>query len=168
MARKRVHHDESLAHGMRLWMRFTLLMTLALAGVMMIAGYWLYSNASAVADRAQEAIMVESVRLTGRFAYLQSNIDRLRAERDGLAEASKKFGEAGIRLEPEVLSIRDAIDAARAEKSKQLGQAEHDMEAFWKRVGVEEKAFGNKTFRYSVTFGEQQEAGFPLPLHGQG
>lgn len=160
MARKRVHHEEGPAHGMRLWMRFTLLMTLALAGVMSIAGYWLYSNASAVAERAQEAVMVESVRLTGRFAYLQSTIDRLRAERDGLAEGSEKFGQAGIRLEPEVLAIRDAIDAARAEKSKELGKAEQDMEAFWKRVGAEEKAFGNKTFRYPVTFGDKQEPGF--------
>src|SRR5262245_33067010 len=152
---------------MRLWMRFALAMTLALAAVMGAAGYLLYSRASDIATRAQEAIMVESVRLTGRFAYLQDEIDRRKAEHDALGEALKAFFLYSGRMDDAAMAVRDGIQAKREEKLKEIEQAEHELEAFWRCVGLEESAFGNQTFRYPVTFGTHHEPGYLYRYNGR-
>ena len=95
---------------MKLWLKFAISMTLSLAAVMSLAGYMLYSNGSQVAERAQDAVMVQSVKLSGQFADLRSEIQRLTAERDALAEAEQQFSKGG-RMDPGVLVVGDAIRA---------------------------------------------------------
>ncbi len=165
MARQR--RDTELApHGLKLWMRFTLFMTLALAAVMAISGYILYSNAAGVAKNAQEAVMVESVKLTGQFAHLQSDIERLRAERDAFTEAAKHFENAG-RMDPDVLAIRDKIFADRDARSLELSKKEAELADYWKK-GVEETTYPDKhTFRYDVAFPQTAERGFLYRYMGQ-
>ncbi|MBI5434276.1 MAG: SpoIIE family protein phosphatase [Planctomycetes bacterium] len=144
---------------MKLWLKFAISMTLSLAAVMSLAGYMLYSNGSQVAERAQDAVMVQSVKLSGQFADLRSEIQRLTAERDVLAEAEQQFAKGG-RMDPGVLVVRDAIRALREERVLALTKAETELEAFWKK-GVDEIAYpdGN-TFRYPVTFGKDESLGW--------
>lgn len=151
---------------MKLWLRFAFSMTLSLAAVMAIAGYMLYSNASQVAERAQEAVMVESVKLTGQFAHLQADIQRLTAERDALAEAESQFGKGG-RMDPGVLAVRDAIRELREQRVLALTNAQSDLESFWQQ-GVDEVAYPDgRTFRYPVTFGQDESKGWLYRYRGK-
>lgn len=151
---------------MKLWLKFALSMTLSLAAVMSIAGYMLYSNGSQVAERAQEDVMVQSVKLTGKFAHFQSDIERLTAERDTFAEAEKQFAKGG-RMDPGVLAVRDAIRELREARSVALDKARTELENSWKR-GVDEVAYPDgHTFRYPVTLGGSDSKAWLYRFMGQ-
>lgn len=151
---------------MKLWLKFALAMSLSLAAVMAIAGYMIYSNGSQVAQRAQDDVMVESVKLTGRFAHQQADISRLKAERDALELAEQQFAKGG-RMDPGVLAVRDAIRELREQRVLELTKAETELESAWKK-GVDEVAYpGGSTFRYPVTFGSAETKGWLYRYRGQ-
>ncbi len=63
MARNKTQEQELRVKGLSIWAKFTLSMTLALAVVMAIAGYMLYSSSLNLAHGLQEQTMVEATKL---------------------------------------------------------------------------------------------------------
>lgn len=66
MARQRSQDSDLRVKGLSLWAKFTLSMTIALAVVMLVAGYSLYSTSLNLAHGLQERTMVESTKLALR------------------------------------------------------------------------------------------------------
>ena len=58
--------DDLRVGGMKLWARFTLLMTLSLTVVMAAAGAFLYNSSAKVTRAVQEQSLLDSVQLTAQ------------------------------------------------------------------------------------------------------
>ena len=66
MARQRSQESDLRVKGLSLWAKFTLSMTIALAVVMLVAGYSLYSSSLNLAHGLQEHTMVEATKFARR------------------------------------------------------------------------------------------------------
>jgi serine phosphatase RsbU (regulator of sigma subunit) len=160
--------DDGATGSMPLWMRFSLLMTAALTVVMFFAGYALYSNGSAVAQRAQEAILVEGVELSSQFARQQGEVDAIRAELAALKVVDDKFRSSGQRLPPETLALRDELRKYADERTAELLKAEERRDAVWKRANPEQKDYDGGALRWAVKHGPRLDRdGFLYRARGE-
>ena len=66
MARHKAHETDLRVKGLSLWAKFTFSMTVALAIVMAIAGYGLYSSSLSLAHGLQEKTLIEAAKLSLR------------------------------------------------------------------------------------------------------
>jgi len=77
--------------GMRLRVRFALLMSLALLVVMSVAGFLLYKSAARLAASVQELTLIEAVALTAQNTDWKQDLARLKGQQDALEEMRSKI-----------------------------------------------------------------------------
>ena len=144
--------------GLPLWARFTLLMTLALTIVIFFAGYALYSNGSDVARRAQDAIVVQGVELSGQFAQAKADVTAIEAELAGLKKLDETLKASSLRLTPEMIDLRERFHKVAEERTRDLGAAIQRRDSVWQRPNAEETPLGDgAAVRYAIKYGPKLE-----------
>jgi serine phosphatase RsbU (regulator of sigma subunit) len=154
----RANRDAPLAGGgMRLWARFTLLMTLALAGVMAVAGFLLYKSAARVAQSVQEQTLVEAVQLTYENTRRELEAERLRGAREAYNAIAERLGALPEPTPDQLMQREDA----RAQRD-QLGR---EIEALklgitWQQDGTRvDELIEGRVRRAPIKIGAEQRPG---------
>ncbi|MEO6709859.1 MAG: hypothetical protein ABI054_14055, partial [Planctomycetota bacterium] len=88
---KRTRELDAPSGGMSLSTRFTLFMTTALAAVMVVAGFALYTMVAQVTSNLQENSLIDAVRLTGANQTAAMEMRRLSTERDLLLSVNRRI-----------------------------------------------------------------------------
>jgi len=142
--------------GMRLWARFTLLMTAALSVVMAVAGFFLYTTTSKVTESVQERTIVSAVRPTAEAYYKTLAMQKVAAERDMLAEVERGL----VDERPE--TIEDLQEQLRARLNEKKNKLDHMIEAkFWVQTGTTLRTYASdkNVKSTSVEYGPDSKPG---------
>ena len=152
--------DDLRVGGLRLWMRFTLAMSVALAIVMAAAGFFLYNTTSRVAQTVQEKTLLGSLQLTADAARFEIEIQRLQAEHAGLRKIAREIDDFE-RPDDQLISIRETVRARIAEIERQ----QKTMEPFWKQVGTQATPLeGGSVLRFPIEYEDGASRGVAYRL----
>lgn len=158
---KRVRETETSHGGMTLTARFALFMSLALAGVMAITGFVLYTAAAKLTTTVQERTLIDAVRLTAENQRVQTEKGLLETERDLLQVIGKmvaawpKFNDDMAALHGELRKMFEQ----RAERVKEL-----ERSITWKQV-EDQSVFefdSGRVQRYPIVIGEERVPAYLL------
>ena len=166
MAHQPAREGEIRVGGLRLWARFTLFMTGALAIVMAGAGFFLFTTSSRVARSSQEQALLGSLQATAEAERRQMDIDRLQSERELLTGLEKRIPADGA--SPELASLRDELRALRQEREGKLRDL--SQSPYWKQVGLVATSLGKNLMRTTIEYGEDRRPGvlYQLKEPGEG
>jgi len=113
--------------GLKIWARFTLFMTIALAIVMAGAGFFLYRTSSKVTQTVQATALLNSIELTAQSAKIDMKTAELLAERNLLANLERKLADDP----PErVEDFRSELVERRTVKERELER----LEPYWRQL----------------------------------
>ena len=127
--------------GMRLWARFTLLMTASLSVVMACAGFFLYSTTSKVASSVQESSLVSAVRLTADGYAREDAGNKLRAEYELLQLLEQRLAEDSLNTPETVEDFREELEARAKDAQRRL--VEYKDNPFWVQTGSKARMHGS-------------------------
>jgi serine phosphatase RsbU (regulator of sigma subunit) len=158
--------------GLPLWARFTLSMSIALAIVMSIAGFFLYQTSAQVARAVQDETLLQSVQLTGRSArqdadaaklrseatFLRALEQRIDAELENAATAYKPESPTKKALDAVLTGLRDELKAQRLERG--LAHDELMKKRFWRQLTEQgTQLAGGKVIRADIEYGADRQRG---------
>jgi serine phosphatase RsbU (regulator of sigma subunit) len=158
---KRARENEAPQGGMTLSMRFTLLMSLALAVVMSLAGAALYTTSAKVTETLQDRTLLDAVRLTGANQTVATELKQLATERELLLSLDKRL-QTEFPPNEEFSRLRNELKAMWDERQAKAGELEHAIS--WKQIegrGVLEYD-GGKVKRFPIEVGPAKEPAYLL------
>jgi serine phosphatase RsbU (regulator of sigma subunit) len=183
--RKRQRDEDKSGDGLSIVARFTLSMTLALAIVSTLAGFFLYQSARRVSSSVQERTLIDTVQLTSDAAAQEIERQKLRGEREvyykleeqaikDAAQTSRDFPPDPER--PDYDSVRNAFQGyligvkqtyktereQRERTLKDLAQA-----SLWRQTTEVADEFANgRVQRAKIEYGPERRSGVVYKYQG--
>lgn len=162
--------------GLRLWARFTLLMTLALTLVMAAAGFFLYQTATRLTATVHEQTLVDTARAMAEVQPRLAEIERLRNVRDQLFVLERRLPAEGTdaevaaaarTLREEMRQQRERADADLRERSaappyRQVGTSMRQLDGGRVRSALVEFGDGRRGELFQVSGGIEQRPAYEL------
>ncbi len=139
--------------GMRLRTRFTLMMSLSLALVMAVAGYFLWRTSTRLATGMQESTLIAAARRTADASRVEADLERVRAQLAELQAVEKSLARSD---KDTVLNEVHARISSLSQAQRQYGAAalEFSSEPDWEVVGGDQSdPAGTQVLRAPVTYG---------------
>ena len=144
--------------GLPLWARITLLMSVALAIVMAVAGFLLSQSVAKIVGEAQQRSLVDTARLTAEAHRLESSTAVLRGERDGLRRASALAGQDPDAPQ-ELVELRLELDQLASAKQEEISKARHGLT--WEQSSRQATEFDDVTrVPILISEGDAKKPGF--------
>jgi serine phosphatase RsbU (regulator of sigma subunit) len=158
---KRTREHEAPQGGMTLSMRFTLLMTLALAAVMTAAGAALYTTSAKVTSTLQERTLLDAVRLSGKNQTIASELKQLAAERDLLLSINKRI-EGGFPPNEEFTRLRNDLKGLWDQRAERAGELERSIT--WRQIEGQTvlEYDGGQVKRFPIEVGPSKDPAYLL------
>lgn len=144
---RREKDSETRNVGMRIRMRFTLLMSGSLAVVMAIAGYFLWRGSTTLAHNVQESTITAAALVTAQAAEVENEEYTLQARIAALKGVERMLGSEDVKL----AEVRTDLIGQISRLEVQRGE----LGSFWKQEGSDAaKLEGGKVLRAPISFGK--------------
>lgn len=174
---KRVKELKAQTSGMPMWARFTLSMTIVLAGVLSASGYFIYRSARSVSDAQKERLLVGATTETARQWARDVEYQRQLAQRDAYLAVEQQVAKDLLATRARTADTDPTYGPmteyqAALEKSFKDKRVERDRKVDeyaatspWKQIGTQASMLGdNQVVRWDIEFpAEAREASLLRP-----